>query len=254
MNNSAMRVLDILELFANSREALTVSDITKALGCPKTSAFDIVTILAERGFIMRTSDRAKTYVIGPKAYFVGMSYLIDTDLRRIAAPIMSALRDELGETCYLAVGNNDRVIYLDKLESLNSIRSSCPIGSEREMYLTGLGKAMLAAMPEERIREIASRGLEPHTPATITDVDTLLYELEKIRSDGFAHDMGEDNPHVRCTAAVIRDHSGNIAGAISIAMPDVSFTDEMRARSEKLVPEAALKISRLLGWNGGLYN
>ena len=67
MNNSAMRVLDILELFADSAEPLTVSDITKKLGYPKTSVFDIVSILADRGFIMRNSDRAKTYVIGPMA-------------------------------------------------------------------------------------------------------------------------------------------------------------------------------------------
>ena len=250
MNNSAIRVLDILELFADSHEPLTVSDITKKLGYPKTSVFDIVTILADRGFIMRTSDRAKTYVIGPMAYFVGMSYLANTDLRKIAEPILSAVRDELGETCYLAVEDNGWVIYLDKLESSQPIRSICPIGAKRAMYITGLGKAMLAAMPEERVKEIAARGLEPHTPTTITTVDALLDELARIRAQGFAHDMGEDNQHVRCTAAVIRDASGKVAGAISVAMLDVNFTDETRERSEKLIPESALKISRLLGFCG----
>ena len=75
MNNSAMRVLEILELFASAPEPLTVSDITRLLGYPKTSVFDIVNILAERGFIKRDNERAKTYVIGPTAYQVGMSYL-----------------------------------------------------------------------------------------------------------------------------------------------------------------------------------
>lgn len=250
MNNSAMRVLDILELFADSDEPLTVSDITKKLGYPKTSVFDIVSILADRGFIMRTSDRAKTYVIGPMAYFVGMSYLAGTDLRKVAAPILSDIRDELGETCYLAVEDNGWVIYLDKLESSQPIRSTCPIGAKRAMYITGLGKAMLAAMPEERVLEIASRGLEPHTGATITTPEALLAELAEIRSRGCAYDMGEDNDHVRCTAAVIRDASGKVAGAISVAMLDVNFTDEVKAHSTVLIPEAALKISRLLGYRG----
>lgn len=65
MNNSAMRVLEILELFASAPEPLTVSDITRLLGYPKTSVFDIVNILAERGFIKRDNERAKTYVTGP---------------------------------------------------------------------------------------------------------------------------------------------------------------------------------------------
>ncbi len=245
-----MRVLEILELFADSPEPLTVTDITKTLGYPKTSVFDIVNILAERGFIRHTGDRAKTYTLGPKAYTVGMAYLARTDLFAVARPILTRLRDTLGETCYLAVPDGCAIIYLDKLESSRPIRSTCNVGARNHMYLTGLGKAMLAGLDDSLVDEIAALGMEAHTETTLTTPEALRAELEAIRRRGCAFDMGEDNSYVRCVAAPIRDHSGKVAAAISVSMLDDDFTDEMKSRAIRFVCEAALEISRQLGFRG----
>lgn len=245
-----MRVLDILELLASNPNPLTVSDITCILGYPKTSIFDIVNILSKRGFIRCDNERAKTYVIGPVAYRVGMSYLAKNDLYSISHPILTSLRDSLGETCYLAIEESGYIIYLDKVESSQPIRSTCNIGARNFMYLTGLGKALLAAMPEDKIKEIAARGLPPRTDATITDTEALLEEMRKIRNRGCAYDMGEDNSYVRCVAAPIRDRDGLPVAAISVSMLDVKFTEEMKNRATREIIDSAEKISRGLGWSG----
>ena len=250
MNNSAKRVLEILTYVSESKEPLTVTDICRALGYPKTSVFDIVTILCEEGFLRRENERAKTYQIGVKAYQIGMAYINTTDLYSIAHPILSAMRDKLGETCYLAVEEDGYIFYLDKVESSSPIRSTCNIGSKNDMYLTGLGKAILACLPEQRVREIASRGMEAHTPATITTPDALLTECAAIRQRGCAYDLGEDNPHVRCVAAPIRDAYGKCCAAVSISMLDVTFTDEMKNKAAIEVIAAAEQISRALGFRG----
>ena len=253
MNNSAKRVLEILTYVSESREPLTVTDICRALGYPKTSVFDIVTILCEEGFLRRENDRAKTYQIGVKAYQIGMSYINSTDLYTIAHPILTAVRDRLGETCYLAVEEDGYIFYLDKVESSSPIRSACNIGSKNYMYLTSLGKAILAGMPEQRVREIASRGMESHTPTTITTLDDLLDECDAIRQRGCAYDIGEDNPHVRCAAAPIRDASGKFCAAVSISMLDVTFTEEMKEKASREIISAAETISKALGFRGRLY-
>lgn len=251
MNNSAIRVLEILELFAESSEPLTVSDIVHRLGYPKTSVFDIVNILASRGFIKKDNERAKTYVLGHVAYQVGMAYLTKNDLYSVAHPILTALRDKLGETCYLAVREGENIIYLDKVESLQPIRSTCNIGAKNLMYLTGLGKAMLAAMPEDTVHEICLHGMTARTPSTITTPEALFNELAIIRQRGCAYDMGEDNPYVRCVASPIRGRDGELAAAISISMLDATFTDDMKIKATENVISAACEISRGLGWKGG---
>lgn len=245
-----MRVLEILELFASAPEPLTVSDITRLLGYPKTSVFDIVNILAERGFIKRDNERAKTYVIGPTAYQVGMSYLAKNDLYSISHPILTSLRDSLGETCYLAVEEGGYIIYLDKVESSQPIRSTCNIGAKNFMYLTGLGKALLAAMPEDRVREIAARGMPPRTDTTINTTEALLDEILEIRKRGCAYDMGEDNSYVRCAAAPVRGRDNEPVAAVSVSMLDAAFTDGMKERATREVIAAAKEISRGLGWRG----
>lgn len=255
MNNSAKRVLEILTFVSEHNEPLTVTDISRALGYPKTSVFDIVAILCEQGFLRRENERAKTYQIGVKAYQIGMSYINSTDLYSIAHPILTSVRDKLGETCYLAVEEDGCIFYLDKVESSSPIRSTCNIGSKNHMYLTGLGKAILAGFPEDRVREIAQRGMEPHTAATITTPDGLLHECSEIRKRGCAYDMGEDNPHVRCAAAPIRDAAGKFCAAVSISMLDVTFTDEMKEKASREIISAAETISRALGFRGkGLFD
>jgi len=254
MNNSARRVLEILELFSDSDTPMTISDITTATGYPKTSVFDIVNILHESGFIRRDNDRAKTYVIGVKAYQVGMSYLQHTNLYSIAHPLLAELRDRLGETCYLAVEEKGSIIYLDKLESNAPIRASCNIGSKNLLYLTGLGKAILAAWPEEKVRTVCTEPLEIHTPNTIPNLETLLRVLEETRIRGYAQDLGEDNPYIRCVAAPVLDSSGQPCAAISISMLSDRYTPEMEQKAAAQITEAALYLSRQMGYRGsGLY-
>nr|MBQ4320286.1 IclR family transcriptional regulator [Clostridia bacterium] len=250
MNNSARRVLEMLELFSETPQPLTVTDISNILGYPKTSVFDIVNILHDRGFIRRTDDRAKTYVLGVRAYQVGMAYLSQTDLYSIAHPVLSDIRDKLGETCYLAVEEKGSIIYLDKLESSSPIRASCNIGSKNLMYLTGLGKAILAAWTDERVRDICREPFECRTPNTVKNVDELLFELQNIREQGFSIDNGEDNIYIRCIAAPILGANAQAKAAISISMPENRFTDEMLDNAAREITDAALYISRQLGYRG----
>jgi len=254
MNNSARRVLEILELFSETDTPMTISDITSITGYPKTSVFDIVNILADRGFIRRDNERAKTYVMGVKAYQVGMSYLQHTNLYGLAHPLLAELRDRLGETCYLAVEEKGVIIYLDKLESDAPIRASCNIGSKNLLHLTGLGKAILAAWPDEKVRQTCPDPLEVHTPNTISDLNTLLQVLKETRERGYALDIGEDNPYIRCVAAPVYDAASQPCAAISISMLSDRFTEEMEKKAAAQITEAALYLSRQLGYRGrGLY-
>ncbi|MCR5262365.1 MAG: IclR family transcriptional regulator [Clostridiales bacterium] len=250
MNNSAVRVLEIMELIASSGP-MTVSEVSRRMEIPKTSAFDIIKILAENGFLTQADASSKTYAVGLSAYRVGMAYLERTDLYSTAHPLLTSLCSEFGQTCYLAIEDGGFIVYIDKAESQSPLRVLANLGTRNRMYLTGLGKAMLAGYGEERVREIMSSGFERRTENTIMDIDSLLRELEKVRENGCAFDMGEDSEHIRCVAAPVRGRDGSIAAAVSIAMPDTVFTDDMRERAVKRITETALAISAGLGYTGG---
>ncbi|MBP3918142.1 MAG: IclR family transcriptional regulator [Clostridia bacterium] len=253
MNNSACRVLEILELFADSPEPLTLTDITQKLGYPKTSVFDIINILCQHDFLRRADERAKTYVMGVRAYQVGMAYLQHTSLPSLAHPVLSDIRDRLGETCYLAIEENGMLVYLDKLESDAPIRASCRIGSRNHLYRTGLGKAILAAWTDDHVKAVCPGPYEIHTPNTIPDIETLLTVLAQTRVRGYATDLGEDSPYIRCVAAPVYDAAGHVHAAVSISMLDAAFTKEKEAAAAKEIIAAAQYLSRQMGYMGELY-
>ncbi|CDC73258.1 transcriptional regulator IclR family [Candidatus Colimorpha enterica] len=250
MNNSAKRVLDILGLIASSETPLTASEIGKELSIPKSSVFDIVNILSERGYITTVSPYGKAYRIGISAYRTGMAFVRRDGLFNSAHPILRNLSDATGETCYLAVEADGKIVYLDKAESSAPIRSSLNVGSQNGMHCTGLGKALLAAYPEERAISAIGKNPERHTENTLCDLPSIMAELEKTRERGYAIDNGEDNTFLRCVAAPVRDADGNAVAAISVTMLESNFRREHVTDVVRKLTEAALAISHINGYIG----
>ncbi len=250
MNHSAIKLLNILELFGESNEPLTISDISRILGYPKTSVFDIVHILEDRNYIQLNNKVAKTYTLGYKSYQIGMNYMNKINIYSLVHPILLELNRQTHETCYLAVRNQDTVIYLDKVEADMPFRTSNNIGSTNHLYLTGLGKALLATMSDDEVRSLIREPFEIQTDTTLGSIDVLIEDLHRIRCQGYAFDNGESTPWLRCFAVPLREADGSSNYAISIAMLSSNYNEETAAQAIRLITNAGMQISRTLGFCG----
>ena len=250
MNNSARRTIEILELLADSEEGITLSEISKLLGIPKTRVFDILDVLVSKNFARIDDPKLKTYALGFSAYKVGITYYNRTDLFPTARPELINLMKKVGETIYLAVEDEGKVVYIDKVESNAPIRSTCKIGSKNYMHLTGLGKAILASYSYEKIEALIGNKFVSRTPATLTTLDDLYTDLVNTRKRGYAIDNGEDNEFVKCIAAPILGMNGKTIAAISISMLSSNFCGEHLELCVKLLCETALHISSQMGYTG----
>lgn len=248
MNHSVLRAMDILELLAQSREAPSLSQIAKALDIPKSSAFDILAALAQKGFVRVDDPKNKTYALGLSTYRMGMAYMGSMDLYTAAHGELAALRQALGYTVYLAVPENDHVVYVDKLETDSPIRFTMRTGTKNAMYCTGLGKAILATYPLEAVEQLLQFPLEKRTATTITTRQALLAELETTRQRGYALDLGEDNALLRCVSVPIRDAQGCCIAAISVSMLAASYEKEDPQALAASLTATALEISHRLGY------
>ncbi len=250
MNHSALRALDILELLAASDEGLTVTQVASALAIPKSSAFDLLAALQSKNFVALEDPRSKTYTLGLACYRVGMAYISRMDLYSAAHSRLEDLAQQLGQTVYLAVAHQGSILYLDKVEGNAPIRMTMKIGHKNVMHRTGLGKAILADWTEAAVREAFPGPYERRTETTITSVDALVQELIATRTRGYALDIGEDNSFLRCVAVPIRSADGSVAAAISTTMLTPSFEELGESNLATLLTEAALDISRKLGFRG----
>ncbi|MHC8380647.1 IclR family transcriptional regulator domain-containing protein [Pseudomonas sp. LB3P14] len=228
------KALDVLEAIGSAPHGLSQSDLAEQVALPRTTLYRIIASLVERGMIRRDPLR-KVYRLGFRYLELVRNAYLMPDLVAAASFELRALRDLTGETSYLAVLDGNQVMSLERCDGAHTTRSAAALGRSKPVYCTGQGKAILAALDETRREEIIKGlTLTALTPLTITDRRRLHAELQITRARGYAIDDEEIVLGVRCVAAAIRDNSGKVRGALSVAGPAYRLTLE---RLELLGPE-----------------
>lgn len=227
---------------------MSLAEIAKESGLAKSTAHGLLATLKDFRYVEQTAFDGK-YRLGIRLFEVGSVVANSWDVRRVAAPHIEGLVEELGETVHLAVLDEDRVLYIDKRESRRSIRIVSQVGLRLHAHCSGVGKVLLAHLPADELRRIvASCGLPRYTKNTITDPARLDEELALVRRRGYAVDNEEIMDGLRCVAAPIRDHTGKVCAAISVSGPVARLAQERFELAVSLVTQTASAISGALGF------
>jgi IclR family acetate operon transcriptional repressor len=179
---------------------------------------------------------------------VGSAFLGRTSLVEEARDEMRALMVATGETANLAIADGGQVIFLSQVETHEPIRAFFRPGTRGPIHASGIGKALLAHYPVERIdRIVRDQGLTAFTERTITGRARLLAELAETRARGWAVDDEERTQGMRCIAAPIFNEFREAVAGISVSGP----VGRMAARGGDVlgaqVCEAAGRITRAIG-------
>ncbi len=247
------RVLDLLMLVVNDNRGFTLSEISRKLSIPKSTVSLLLEHLCERGFIM-TDMVTRRYQVGPS--LVQLSYLVtgQQKLTRIARPYLEWLSRETTEDVYLGVRTGTQVIYVDKVEGAQSVRLNIGIGFPRPMHSTALGRIFLAYGGDGLLEQVVVvRGLPKITDHTVTDIEILRAELERVRARGFSISDGESVEGVCALAAPIRDHSGEVVAALSVSGVRSRIIGNQQFVVESLL-KAAHQFQMALGGPGQFHN
>lgn len=242
------RVLQILETFSLDKPEYTAYELAQKVGIPQSTIYRFLRILVRKGFLEQ-DQITKKFHLGIRVFELGSIVLKSMKLPKIALPFIEELSNKSGETVHLGILDGYEVVSIESIESQYSLRIANPIGKRCCLHSTGIGKAILAFLPDEKVLEVVkNRGLPKFTPNTITDIGTLRRELSLVRERGYAVDNQENELGIRCVAAPIRDYTGKVVASISISGPIIRITDEKIPEFAKLVIEVSSKISELLGY------
>lgn len=220
-NRYNVRVLDrairILSTLSDGTPR-TLTQLSEAIGVSSSTTFRLLATLSFHNFVQR-DEESGGYSLGLACLELARAYLASSDIRREALPELEKLRDETTETVHLAVMDQMEVVYLEKLEGLHAVGlMSSRVGGRAPAHCTGLGKVLLAYTPVELVRaHYDEKGLERFSDKTITRLDKLLKHLQEVRRQGYAFDLGEHEPEIRCIAAPLRDFDGKVVAAISVS-------------------------------------
>jgi IclR family transcriptional regulator, KDG regulon repressor len=245
---SVDRALQILECFSNGEKELGVTEISRMLSLHKSTVFGLLATLENRGYMEQDLSSGK-YKLGMKLFELGARVQNNMDIAEIAKPYLEDIVKKYNETVHLVMNDKGQAVYIDKVEGSTSMRMYSQLGKRPPMYCTGVGKSILAFMPQEYIDDyLSNEDLKKLASNTITDVDGMNKELEKVRSQGYSIDDEEIEDGLRCVAAPIFDHKGDVAGALSIAGPTSRMTKTRMKELAGLIKETARQISNKLGY------
>jgi len=229
---------------------LGFNEIRKELGIPGPSLSALLKQLLELEYVERNGTD-KRYRLGKKLLILGNAYLSKIDLREKAGFHMKKLREQCEETIELGVVDRGEILFIDKLESLHSIRLFTQIGSRfTRLHASAPGKVALAWMENEERKRFFARfsPLPSVTKKSITDKKKLLKQLETICSSRYAWDDEEARIGVRRFASPIFDHAQELAGIITIAGPAYRLKLNKKETFASWLKKTALKISQELGY------
>lgn len=245
---SADRTLAILDLLTVYPEGLTLADIQRTLGFPKSSTYSILMTMVGRGFLEQDAD-SRRFRVGIRLWQAGQSYVAAEDLEGAALPYMEQLRDELNETVQLATLDGTDNVYLGKVDPDQQLRLASRVGARLPAYATGIGKALLTQIDDAEIESrFAALDFTRYTPHTIGSCAELVARIDEFRRRGYATDTSEYTPGVCCVAAAIPLSRAGQTAAISVSVPEVRWTDDLMARATAAVQATARKISERMGY------
>lgn len=247
--SSISRSIHVLDLLAR-RGPLGVRAIAQALDLPLGSTHRLLQGFAREAVVERTPD-GEWELSYRLAQIVGVQ-LERVQLPRLARPILEQLASETREAAFLAVPSRDEIVYLDKVQTDLQLQLNVEVGTRRPMHCTGLGKAILAFVPEVELEQfLTGSALRPFTPKTITDPMMLRLELQRTRARGYAVDHEEIIAGVHCVAVPILNHAGRPVGAISVAGTTPKTDGERLDALVIRIKAAGEYVSRRVGFSAG---
>ena len=249
-NQSAEKVLSIIEYIAGQSEACRLQDIAKSLKMSPSTVLRFLNSLSKTGYVEQNKDSLKydlTYKI------CGISNMVASkkSIREIALPHMRELSKMLGESVCLAVEQSSYIVYVEVVEGVDQIvKTMQRIGNSSPMHCTGVGKLFLSQYDHPKlINFVEKMGLPKFTENTITTLYDLQKELAIVTKQGYAVDDEECEIGAKCVAMPIVDYTSKIIAAISITGPIFRMSDEKISEILPLVIETSKKISAELGYS-----
>jgi DNA-binding IclR family transcriptional regulator len=247
--SSLEKGIKVLELLADQK-ALTVSQTAVHMDINRAAAHRFLATLSDLGYVEKNDDNR--YQLTVRVLEIGMKVADRFKIRQEAQRFMQELSIAFNETVNLGFWDGKEILHLEKIESKEILRIDAPLWSKAPAYCTGLGKAILAHLPEDELNKYLScTRLVPHGPNTIVSKKDFREELKKTVSRGYAVDDEELADGLRCVAAPVFDHTGQARFALSISAPSVRLTMDAVKRMQSKVKDVCRQLSERLGHRHG---
>ncbi len=245
---SAERIFQVMEMLAENGE-MGLMEISAALDLHKSTVHRLLMSLVYMGYA-KQDETTQKYMLSYKIVNMAGKILDRMDILQVAKPYLERLSDLSGEAVHLVQREGNHILYIYKIEAkVGTIRMVSHVGMIHPMYCSGVGKAIMATLPEREVKQIWNESvIEKKTDKTVTDYEEMQKLLEEVRKNGYALDDEENEKGVRCIAACLHGYQNEVKYAFSISGPTSRMTRERVMELAVDVKKVQEELSRELGY------
>ena len=235
----------MMEYIVEARKPVSIRDLMELTKLDRSTVYRYINVLIQLRYV-QVDPHNQGFSPAFRILELSGAILCRVNVRDVARPYLLSSSGTFSLTAHLATRDIDEVLYLDKIETQQSLPIISRIGSRAPLHCTSLGKTILAFEEPAIVREILPQlSFEQRTETSITSADELRVELERIRHRGYAIDDEENEVGVYCVAAPVFGISGTIHAAISVTGLRRQFEDKQKIID--MLRSAATEISKALG-------
>ncbi|MGC5616651.1 IclR family transcriptional regulator [Georgenia sp. Z1491] len=237
---SVERAFHVLELIAAAGGEATISELSAAADLPLPTIHRFLRTMVGLGYVRQSPDRR--YTLG--ARLVPLGEAANRRLGAVGRPVLQRIAEELGESANMATLDGQTIVYVGQVQSTRSMRMFTEVGRRALAHATGVGKAILATMPDDEVERVVGRQIDRPTERASATLEELVERLDVVRAQGYSVDDEEQEIGVRCYAvAVPGDH---VRCGISVSGPTSRVDDAFGRRAVPLLHDAAEQLARAL--------
>jgi IclR family acetate operon transcriptional repressor len=241
--------LDVVEFLCGNGGPCGINELARRLKRPVNSVYRVLMRLADRGYVER-DPVSNGYQLGAPFIAIGMKLHSRMDLRSRARRHVEQLATETGETCQIHTLKQNRMLVLDSVAPGTDFYLRVIPGSLVHVHANAFAKAMLAFLPEARVRQALADGMPALTARCITSPDDFIRELAAVRRTGLAYDREEYSTGIFCVGAPVFDARGDVVAGLGVTALASRVSGEVEHRFRGLVRECAAAVSAELGYSG----
>jgi DNA-binding IclR family transcriptional regulator len=242
---TVLRTLHVLEELAQAGSPITPTEVNSRLGLPKATIHRLFATLEDEGFLIREID-GRAYSPGHRLRKLSVNVLSSLRVRTARLTVLTALAEDIGETCNIALPDRESMIYLERVETKWPLRIQLPVGTHVPFYCTAGGKMYLSSLSRGFLdRYINAARLTANTDQTITDRNALREEIARTAERGHGEDNEEFMDGMIAIAMPIRDDQQRLMATVSFHAPSVRLSLEQARSHIPRLREAADELSQL---------
>lgn len=240
------RAIRMLLDLRGAGEGKGISELSRDLAIPKSSAFQIAATLVHHGLLERDAATLR-YRLGTGLQALAGARGGRPDVAALAVPHLRALARETGLTALLGLPTAGGTVLAARADSPEPLGVSAPIGFELDRMAGAFGKVFAALLDERRRKALLRRPLPAFTARSIVSAQEMERELERVRRNGVATDIEEYLDGIRAVAAPVVDDRGAVVAAVcALGIAARLKRDRLGAVSQR-VRGAAASLSTDLG-------